>query len=108
MNYIGDTLRKLRTTRKKSQQEIADFVCIDRKTYANWESNQADVKGSYIPKLAEAFEVEISDLFSRSKTFNIDQKFDNSTSTINTAILILTDRNAVDRVLDAVKFNQHK
>ena len=106
MNYIGDTLRKLRAARKKSQQEIADFVCIDRKTYANWESNQADVKGSYIPKLAEAFEVEISDLFSQSKTFNIDQRFDNST--INTAILILTDRDAVDRVLDAVKFNQHK
>ena len=33
MNFIGDTLRKLRTTRKKSQQEIADFVCIDRKTH---------------------------------------------------------------------------
>ena len=75
-------------------------------TYANWESNQADVKGSYIPKLAEAFEVEISDLYKQSKTFNIEQKFDNST--INTAILILTDRDAVDRVLDAVKFNQHK
>ena len=72
--------------------------------YANWESNQADVKGSYIPKLAEAFGVEISDLFNQSKTFNIEQKFDNST--INTAILILTDREAIDRVLDAVKFNQ--
>jgi len=122
MNFIGDTLRKLRATRNKSQQEIADFVCIDRKTYANWESNQADVKGSYIPKLAEAFEVEISDLFNQSKTFNIEQKFENSTidtnsailmqkfdnSTINTAILILTDRDAIDRVLDAVKFNQPK
>ena len=107
MNFIGDTLRKLRATRNKSQQEIADFVCIDRKTYANWESNQADVKGSYIPKLAEAFEVEISDLFNQSNTFNLEQKFDNST--INTAVfLILTDRDAIDRVLDAVKFNQPK
>ena len=106
MNFIGDTLRKLRATRNKSQQEIADFVCIDRKTYANWESNLADVKGSYIPKLAEAFEVEISDLFNQSKTYNIEQNFDNST--INGAILILTDRDAIDRVLDAVKFNQPK
>ena len=107
MNCIGDTLRKLRTTNNKSQQEIAEFICIDRKTYANWESNVADVKCSYIPKLAEAFGVTISDLFNQSKTsFNIEQKLDNST--INTAILILTDRDAIDRVLDAVKFNQPK
>jgi len=106
MNFIGDSLRKLRISRNKSQQEIADFVNIDRKTYANWETNQADVKGSYIPKLAEAFGVEISDLFNQSKNFHIEQKFSNST--INTAILILTDRESIDRVLDAIKFIQPK
>ena len=104
MNYIGDTLRKLRAAQNKSHQQIADILNVDRKTYASWENNQTDVKGSYLPKLAEAFGVEVSELFNQSRNFNIEQKFDNST--INTAILILTDSNAVDRVLDALKFDK--
>jgi len=106
MNYIGDNLRKLRSARNKSQQEVADMLEIDRKTYANWESNAADVKGSYIPALAELFGVEISDLFGKEKNFNIKQKFENST--INTAILILTDKESIDKVLDALKFINNK
>jgi len=101
MNYIGNTLRKLRMERNLTQQSIADMLDIDRKTYANWESNQADVKGSFIPKLAEILGVEISELFSAGNNFHIEQQFKHST--INTAILILTDREAINRVLDAVK-----
>jgi hypothetical protein len=64
------------------------------------------VRGSCIPKLAEAFGVEIPDLFTQSQNFNIKQKFDNNANSINTAILILTDGDAVDRVLDVLRVNQ--
>ena len=102
MNLIGNKLRKLRTDKRLSQQEVADILKIDRKTYANWEQNIVDVKGSLIPKLAEIFGVEISELFTQGSNFQISQSFKNST--INTAILILTDKESVNRVLDAVKF----
>ncbi|MDR2145363.1 MAG: helix-turn-helix domain-containing protein [Tannerella sp.] len=102
MNYIGNNLRKLRDLRKKSQQEVADELEIDRKTYAKWESNDVDVKASYIPKLAEIFGVEISELYNPSANFHIEQRFHNST--INTAILILTEKESINKVLDALKF----
>jgi len=102
MNFIGDKLRKLRSERNISQQSVADQLEIDRKTYANWEANLVDVKGSLVPKLAEIFGVEISELFTQSSNFHIEQKFENST--INTAILILTDKDSVNKVLDALKF----
>ena len=108
MNYIGDTLRKLRTAQKKSKAEIADIINIDRKTYTSWENNLTDVKGSYIPLLAEVFDVEISDLFNQAKNLNIKQKFDNNANSINTAILILTDGDAVDRVFDVLNLNPSK
>ncbi len=60
---IGYTIRKLRTRQNKSQQEIADLLNIDRKTYVNWENDQNDIKSEYIPKLASIFKVEIKDLF---------------------------------------------
>ena len=102
MNFIGDKLRKLRSERNISQQSVADKLEIDRKTYANWEANIADVRGSFIPKLAEIFGVEIAELFAQGNNFHIEQKFENST--INTAILILTDKESVNKVLDALKF----
>ena len=60
---VGGNLRKIRTGNKLSQQEVADYIGIERKTYMNWESGASDVKSAFIPKLAELFNVEIGDLF---------------------------------------------
>jgi len=98
---IGSTIRKLRTAKKLSQQYIADTLNIDRRTYAAWEQESQEIKSGYIPQLAEFFGVEIADLFKSETSINIKQSFKDST--INTAILILTDKEAVGRVLDAIK-----
>ena len=50
---IGDNLRVIRNKKNISQQEIADFLGIDRKTYVSWEAGTVDIKSSYLPKLAE-------------------------------------------------------
>jgi len=67
---IGNNLRKLRSKTKYSQQDIADFLEIDRVTYGHWESETSDVKSQYIPKLAEIFDIPIADLFQN----NIDSQ----------------------------------
>jgi hypothetical protein len=65
-------------------------------------------RGNRIYKRLKAgfFGVEISELFDSDKGIQISQNFENST--INTAILILTDKAAVDRVLDAIKYTNKK
>lgn len=35
---LSTNLRKLRTKQDKSQQEIADLLNVDRRTYVNWEN----------------------------------------------------------------------
>jgi len=65
-----------------------------------------DIKSSFIPKLAEYFGVEIADLFRSETSINIKQSFKDST--ISTAILILTDKEAVNRVLDAIRLQDYK
>ena len=34
---VGDNLRVMRNKKNISQQEIADFLGVDRKTYVSWE-----------------------------------------------------------------------
>jgi transcriptional regulator with XRE-family HTH domain len=102
---IGDNLRVLRNKQNISQQEIADFLGVDRKTYVSWEAGSADIKSSYIPKLAEFLQVEINDLF-KEKVNNIIINQNNSDSkdnSINGIVFLLTDKEAVDQVLKIIK-----
>ncbi|MCL2313503.1 MAG: helix-turn-helix domain-containing protein [Firmicutes bacterium] len=102
---IGDNLRVLRNKQNISQQEIADFLGVDRKTYVSWEAGSADIKSSYIPKLAEVLQVEINDLF-KEKVSNIiinQNNSDNKDSSINGIVLLLTDKEAVDQMMEIIK-----
>ncbi len=102
---IGYNLRKFRTKSNKSQQEIADLLGIERRTYMNWENEQNDIKSEYIPKLADIFEVEIKDLFDNAKT-NIEIKQEikeNHDNSVNGIILILTDKQSVDELVKVIK-----
>lgn len=103
---IADNLRVLRNKNNISQQEIADFLGIDRKTYISWESGVVDIKSSYIPKLAEFLQVEITDLF-REKPSEIvinQHNSDNKDTSINNSIvLLLTDKEAANRLVEIVK-----
>jgi len=103
---IGNTIRKLRLAKHLSQQIVADNLNIDRRTYAAWEMGSQDIKSSFIPRLAEFFGVEIADLFSNETSIKIKQSFKDST--VNTAILILTDKDAINRILDAVRMGDNK
>ena len=103
---IGNTIRKLRLAKNLSQQIVADNLNIDRRTYAAWEMGTQDIKSGFIPRLADFFGVEIADLFSNETSINIKQSFKDST--INTTILILTDKDAVNRILDAVRMGDDK
>jgi len=102
---ISDNLRKIRNKKNISQQEIADYLDIDRKTYVSWEAGMADIKSSYIPKLAEFLHVEINDLF-REKSADIvinQQNSDNKENSINGIVLLLTDKESVNQLIEVMK-----
>jgi transcriptional regulator with XRE-family HTH domain len=104
---IGKNLRILRDKKNKSQQEVADELGIDRKTYASWEANAADIKSSYIPELAKFFNVEIGELFrEKSSEIIINQhntNSDNKDNSINGLILLLTDKEAVNQLVEVMR-----
>ena len=102
---IGDNLRIIRNKKAVSQQEIADFLGVDRRTYVRWESGEADIKSPYIPKIAEFLHVEIADLF-RNKPSEIvitQHNSENKDSSINGVILLLTDKESVEQLVDVMR-----
>ena len=102
---IGKNLINLRNKNGVTQQEVADFLEIDRKTYLNWEADKSQVKSSYIPKLAEFFRVEINDLF--REDFNRivinQQNTENKDNSINGIVILLTDKESVNELVNVFK-----
>ena len=105
---VGNNLRRLRIKSKKSQQDIADLLEIDRRTYINWENEENDVKSQYIPRIAKIFDVDIKDLFqdSKSNIQNINQE--NKDNSINGVVFVLTDKENIDRLTEILKISLEK
>ena len=103
---IANNLKKFRSKSNISQQEVADTLGIDRKTYISWESGISDIKSQYIPELAKLFNVEIGELF-REKSSDIiinQHNTDNKDNSINNSIILLvTDKEIVDQLVGLIR-----
>lgn len=59
---FSKNLKYLRTTRKISQQQLADKLEIDRSTISRWESNDIDPTVSNVISIANLLGIPVSDL----------------------------------------------
>ena len=107
---IGNKLRKLRDNRNLSQQEVADHIGVERKTYMNWESGVSDVKSTYISMLAEFFNVDYNDLLKDNSSSTVisqnNTNKDNKDNSVNGIIVLLNDKEAVDEIVNIIKRRQ--
>lgn len=79
-----EVLKQLRKQNKKSQQEIADFLGVNRGTYTNYELGKREPDFETLKKLAQYFNVSIDFLLgytpmqtaqkNPSSSFNISPK----------------------------------
>ena len=59
---FGDKLRKLRSGRRVSQEELADRACLHRTYVSSVERGERNVSLETIQKLARALDLPMSDL----------------------------------------------
>ena len=103
---VGKNLRKIRESKNKSQQEVADHLGVERKTYGNWETGATKVNSSTLQQLAEFFKVDIKEFF-KDKSSNIvisQTNTDNKEHSVNGGIIIfLNDKETLDELVTLIK-----
>lgn len=62
--FFSDTLRKLRTEKGLSQQELADKMYVTRSTVVRWETGSRLPDAAMISRLSEVLGVDVNMLFS--------------------------------------------
>jgi transcriptional regulator with XRE-family HTH domain len=112
MTTISKKLRKIREANTQyNQKEVAELLGIKQNTYSTWESGESDVKSEYLPRLAAIFGVDIKDFF-ETPTSNIEinqSNSDNKDNSINNSIvLILPDKESVEKLVESLKNNFSK
>lgn len=60
---IGEKLKYLRKQKKLTQNELAKLINIGQSTYAHWEKDERIPRKENFEKLAELYEIEVSELF---------------------------------------------
>ena len=64
MNY-GSRLRQIRQEKGMKQDDVADRLGITQGAYSQWELGEVCIKLETLPKLAEAFQMELPELMQR-------------------------------------------
>jgi len=103
---VGTNIRKFRSKTKLSQQNVADLLGVDKNTYANWENETNDIKSEHIPKWAKIFNVEIKDLFESKVSkieINLNKQITNDNSLNNSVILVMPDKETVEKLVAVIK-----
>lgn len=60
---LSEILYQLRTSRKLSQDNVAEAIGVDYTTYARYESGKSELKASQIQKLARFYGLPVEKLF---------------------------------------------
>jgi len=60
---IGKNIKKLRSEKSVTQEQLAEFLSITYQSVSKWENNITSPDLYLIPAIAEFFEVSIDDLF---------------------------------------------
>lgn len=66
MDNLGIKLRELRLKSNKTQQEVANILCINRVTYTQYESNKRSPQPDMLKKIADLFNVSLDELLGRT------------------------------------------
>ena len=67
----GIKLRKHRLQLKFSAQEIADELNVSQGTYHNWKTDKTTLPAKYLPKLAEIFKTDVTELMPENTVVKI-------------------------------------
>lgn len=67
MDNLGVKLKELRLKSKKTQQEVANILCINRVTYTQYESNKRSPQPDMLKRIADLFNVTTDELLGRGE-----------------------------------------
>lgn len=109
MSALSKNLKRLRESKTKmSQREVADLLNVAPHTYGSWENGKTDIKGEYIPKIAEIFGVDIKELYEEDNIIKQNYGFNKCKSIGNGFVIILTNPEDVNKISDIIQSSLSK
>jgi transcriptional regulator with XRE-family HTH domain len=104
---LGTTLLKHRKRKNYSQKQVADLLEISQSTYCDWESETSYPKTENLLKIAQLYEIDLTELLNTDKSLNIvnsPNSINNSpNSKIETPEALLKVAEGLDKLITLVE-----
>lgn len=92
MCELGKTIKRLRITKKESQQDLADFLNISFQSVSKWENDIAMPDITLLKKIANHFDVTIDYLLDNVKEIPIKKNYFKIKLNCNSGFSVFTDK----------------
>jgi transcriptional regulator with XRE-family HTH domain len=67
MDWVLTKIREFRKLKGYSQEQLADLLKIEQKTYSNWERGRTDMTLQNLSRIATALEIDVKELWDDEK-----------------------------------------
>ena len=89
---VADRIRELRTERRLSQEQLGQRCGVSGRVVWTWEANRTPIPADELPRIADALEVSLPQLFGLGGEPSLRSRIDRLTSEIGRAIELSPDR----------------
>ncbi|WP_299836108.1 helix-turn-helix transcriptional regulator [uncultured Tenacibaculum sp.] len=67
-------LKDIRKSKKETQKDLADFLGVSLRTVQNYESGKVTIPNAMIKKIAQHYEVSVTEIFADKENMLVDLK----------------------------------
>ncbi len=100
---IGINIKKLRESKRISQEELALLMDVSQPVISSWESEKSNPNSKQIPKLADSLNVEIPELFKGIPNVKFVNNQNNRENSVNGFEVNLDARNMFEDYINSLK-----
>jgi len=90
LTNISKNIKKLRTEKKLTQEQLAERISVTRQTISSWETNRTQPDIDMLAALSEALETDIEELiYGKKKNIGLEPDNTRNRKTLSTVLIIM-------------------
>lgn len=71
---VGESIKRLRSEKKLTQEDLARLLGVSRQAICMWEANKRELRASMLKKIGKVFEVSVDEIIKTGRNFIVGKE----------------------------------
>lgn len=100
---IGTNIKKYREIKRLSQEELAEILDVSQPVISSWESDKTNPNSAQLPRIAQALDIEIPELFKGVNSLKYVSNQNNKDHSVNGFEIKIDARHLFEEYISSLK-----